>query len=64
MVKAIIAYFKGVIEEFKKISFPPTRSVINETILVVVSIAVAVVFLAGVDFLFTQLIRLVVTQGS
>lgn len=64
MVQATIAYFKGVIEEFKKISFPSTRSVINETILVVVSIAVAVIFLAGVDFVFTQLIRLIVSQGS
>lgn len=60
MTRILTSYLKGVVEEFKKISFPTVNLVSRETILVVCSIMIAVVLLAGIDFVFTQLLKLII----
>lgn len=60
MTRILTSYLKGVVEEFKKVSFPTVNLVSRETVLVVGSIMIAVVLLAGIDFIFTQLLKLII----
>lgn len=60
MIRILITYFTGVIEEFKRVNFPAIGTVSRETVLVIGAIVIAVVLLAGIDFIFTQLLKLIV----
>jgi len=62
MIAGVIGYFKNVVEEFKKISFPSRTVVFYETLLVIIAIVLGVIFVALADYIFTALIRLVITQ--
>jgi len=56
----IISYFAGVWSELKKVSWPTRNEVINHTVVVVVSAAVATMVTAAMDFGLSRLIEILV----
>lgn len=60
MVKVAIQYLRGVVEEFKKVTFPSRPMVAKETLLVILSVIFGVIFLATVDYLLSQIVRSII----
>ena len=57
---SIINYFAGVWLELKKVSWPTKKEVINHTIIVIVSAALATMIAALLDFGLTRLVEFIV----
>jgi len=51
-----IIFVRSVVEETKKVVWPNRETVIRHTVLVVLTVAVAVLIFAGVDFLLQKLV--------
>ncbi len=56
--KSVLKYFKDARSEFKKVVWPPKKQVINNTIVVVVSMVVSGIAIWGVNSIFMLLIKL------
>ena len=56
--KSIVKYFKDARSEFKKVVWPSRKQVINNTIVVIVSMVASGIAIWGVDTLFMFLIKL------
>ncbi len=56
--KSVVKYFKDARSEFKKVVWPSRKQVINNTIVVIVSMVVSGLAIWGVDTLFMFLIKL------
>jgi preprotein translocase SecE subunit len=56
----LIRYFQGVITELRKVSWPTLPQVVRHLISVVIGVAVAVVFVGVVDFVFIKGLSLVI----
>ena len=55
----LIKYVKSSIEEMKKVTWPTKKETYNYTILVIaISIAIAL-FLGGLDYLFSAILKLI-----
>lgn len=52
-------YFKDLKAEFKKVVWPTKKQVTNNTGVVLITMAVAGVFIWGLDTIFSQLLKLV-----
>jgi preprotein translocase subunit SecE len=60
MFSKIGNYFVQSFEELKKVSWPSKKVIINFSIIVLVSIIVAMLFLAGIDWLLSKLITVII----
>ena len=60
----IFDYFRGVWAELKKVTWPTGKEVLNHTIIVIISAAVAIGITAAVDYGLSQLIQLLVQSKS
>ena len=56
--KSIVKYFKDARSEFKKVVWPSRKQVINNTVVVIVSMVVSGIAIWGVDSIFMFLIKL------
>ena len=56
--KSVVKYFKDARSEFKKVVWPSRKQVINNTIVVLVSMVVSGLAIWGVDTIFMFLIKL------
>ncbi len=56
----IVKYFKGVKSEFKKVTWPSFKQILNNTGMVVASILVIGLFIFLLDFGFKELVKLIV----
>ncbi|MCX6808932.1 MAG: preprotein translocase subunit SecE [Candidatus Berkelbacteria bacterium] len=63
-MNTITTYFKGVWSELKKVTWPTRTEVINHTIIVIVSAAVAVAVTAGADYGLSRLIKFIIQNKS
>ena len=63
-ISIITNYFKGVLSELKKVSWPTGREVINHTVIVLISAAIAIALTAAADFGLTKLIEYIVQNRS
>jgi preprotein translocase subunit SecE len=59
-ISILVNYFKGVWSELKKVSWPTRKEVINHTIIVLVSAAIAIALISVVDFGLSKLIEYLV----
>ena len=57
MIERIQNYFIGAYEELKKVIWPSKKVVISHTIMVIVSIAVAMAFVVLLDLAFSTIIQ-------
>lgn len=58
---SLITYFKSVTEEAKKVIWPTRELVLRHTLMVVVSVAIAVLIFGGIDFGLQKLVILAVS---
>lgn len=56
--KSIVKYFKDARSEFKKVVWPTPKQTTNNTIVVIITCALAALFIFGVDSLFSLLNKL------
>ena len=56
--KSVVKYFKDARSEFKKVVWPSRKQVINNTVVVLVSMVVSGLAIWGIDTLFMFLIKL------
>lgn len=59
-MQKIITYLKEVIQELKKVSWPNKEQTINKTVLVIVVSVFMTLYIGGLDFLFQQLMNLLI----
>lgn len=60
VLSEIVAYPPSVIAELKKITWPPAKQVLNLTLIVLVVIAFSTLLVAGMDFIFTELMGILI----
>lgn len=58
--KKVIQYFKEVRQEMSKVTWPTRQETIRQTTLVIVISLTVALFLGGVDYLLTVLLRQIV----
>jgi preprotein translocase subunit SecE len=58
----IVQYIRETRAELRKVVWPTRQEALNLTIIVVVTILVMSVFFGAVDYLLTQLFRLLITR--
>ncbi|PIS38930.1 MAG: preprotein translocase subunit SecE [Candidatus Nealsonbacteria bacterium CG08_land_8_20_14_0_20_43_11] len=58
----IITFLKEVKIEAKKVNWPTKQQTLRYTLLVVAFSIVAAIFLGGIDFLFSELIRRIISS--
>ncbi len=56
--KSVVKYFKDARSEFKKVVWPSRKQVINNTVVVLVSMVVSGLAIWGIDTVFMFLIKL------
>ncbi len=56
--KSIVKYFKDARSEFKKVVWPSRKQVVNNTIVVMVSLVVSGIAIGAIDSVFMFLIKL------
>ncbi len=61
--KRIAAYFRDLRSEFKKVTWPTKKQIVNNTIVVLVTIIVAGVVVWGLDSILTVLVKLMLQQA-
>jgi preprotein translocase subunit SecE len=57
MFQPIIDYFRGAIEELKKVKWPERAQVVRDTVFVIIASVVTAIFLGSLDFGFQTLLR-------
>lgn len=57
-----IQYFKEVILELKKVSWPSKKQTIDKTIVVIIVCIIVGLYIGSLDTLFQQLIKLIINQ--
>lgn len=57
MIQKIKNYFKGVVSETKKVTWPTRKQVINHTILVIVAIGLMMLIFGAIDLGFSKLLE-------
>lgn len=60
--KRIASYFRDLRSEFKKVTWPTRKQVINNTIVVIVTIVIASIVICGLDSLLSLLNKLLLNQ--
>lgn len=60
----IFDYFRGVWSELKKVSWPTRTEVINHTVVVIVSAALAILIISALDFSLAKAVELLVQTRS
>ena len=58
--KGIVRFFRETVAELRKVSWPTRREATQLTVLVLVVVALSGILLGMLDFLFTELFRLVI----
>lgn len=56
----LVNYFRGVWIELKKVSWPTGKEVVNHTIIVLVSAAIAIGLTSAIDYGLSQLVQYLV----
>ncbi|OGD65629.1 preprotein translocase subunit SecE [Candidatus Berkelbacteria bacterium RIFCSPHIGHO2_12_FULL_36_9] len=60
MIKKIQAYFQGVITETKKVTWPNRQQIINHTVTVLVTVAIATIIFGSIDFGLSKILEMVI----
>lgn len=60
ILNKITNYFSQSFQELKKVSWPTKKETVNLTIIVGISIIVAMLFLTGIDWVLSKVVNLVI----
>lgn len=61
ILSEIKAYPQGVVEEVRKIDWPAREQVIKLTSTALIVVAIATIYVAGLDYLLSKLIQFILT---
>lgn len=56
----IAKYFKGVKSEFKKVTWPSFKQIVNNTTTVIVSVIVVGLFIFVLDYAFSNILKAII----
>ncbi len=56
----IVKYFKGVKSEFKKVTWPSFKQILNNTTTVIVSVIVVGLFIFVLDYAFSNVLKAII----
>lgn len=56
----IKSYFQGVLSELRKVSWPPFTVVARYFVSIVTGVALAILFIGGIDYLFIRGLSLII----
>lgn len=59
MIRGIVKFFKDVVDEMKKVSWPPKEEVISSSGVVIVFIIIVSIILGIVDFVFSTIVGMI-----
>jgi len=59
-LRKLVSYIKSVIVEMRRVNFPSRQQTITRTLVVIVSLIIATLFIAAVDFGLAQAMKLLV----
>ncbi len=62
--KSIVKYFKDLKSEFKKVVWPSKKTVVNNTIVVLITLIVSGIFVWGLDTLLATLLKLALGMSA
>lgn len=62
MIRFIGGYFKSILEENRKVVWPTRQTAMRHTIMVIVTVAVAILIFASLDFGLKQLVLLLLNR--
>ncbi|MDR3216914.1 MAG: preprotein translocase subunit SecE [Clostridiaceae bacterium] len=60
----IVAFFKGIISELKKVTWPKPKTVFSSSLVVIVVVLVFLLIIFGIDRGLSELLKLLVGVGS
>lgn len=63
MISGIKNFFTGSVEELKKVIWPSRKEVTSHTVIVIVSIGVAMALIAAIDFGLFSLVQWLIYRG-
>ncbi len=63
MFKKIINFFKSIVDEAKKVIWPDKETVTRHSVMVIVTVIVSILVVAGIDYVFQKLLMLTLAQG-
>jgi len=58
-MQRLLQYFREVVQELKKVSWPTKEQTYNMTLLVVIVTVVAALYIGGLDYVFARLMSIV-----
>ena len=64
MFKTIKNFFIGSYEEFKKVIWPSRQEVISHTVVVIISIFVAMAIVAAIDYGLFSLVQMIIEKNG
>ncbi|HRR89510.1 MAG TPA: preprotein translocase subunit SecE [Eubacteriales bacterium] len=62
--KRFVSFFKGIISELKKVTWPKAKTVISSTGVVLVVVLVFLVIIFGIDYGLSELLKLLVGKSA
>jgi preprotein translocase subunit SecE len=62
-MKTITTYFKGVLSEMRKVTWPTRAEVVNHTIIVIISAGLAIGITMALDYGLSKLIKLIIQNN-
>lgn len=60
--KRVMSYLREVKSDLKKITWPAPKQTLNNTIIVLVSLACAGALISAIDFVFAQIVALIISK--
>lgn len=59
-----VGYIRSVIDEGKKVIWPSRELIIRHSLMVIVTVVIATVIVAGLDLVFQKLVLAIVNKGQ
>ena len=60
IINKITNYFSQSFQELRKVSWPTKKETVNLTIIVGISIIIAMLFLTGIDWVLSKIVNLII----
>ncbi len=63
MIKTVINFFKSIVDEAKKVVWPNRDTVTRHSVMVIITVVISILAVAGIDYVFQKLLLLTLNQG-
>jgi len=63
LIHNINSFFRGVFGELKKVNWPTRREALYLTFIVIASVAIATLLIAGIDWILSKILEFVISKS-